>query len=328
MNASQPANIWEMSDLATPWCIFVVATLDIAEHISAGKNNIDDLANAAGCDRNVLHAILGHLVSHGAFEELEPGIFSLNEAARQLLDPVTKVSLDLEDIGGRFAHAWGTLLQVTRSGKPAYEQIFGVSFWQDLDEHPSLAASFDAIIGPPGHGIPNPYFDVTSGWESIHTLVDVGGGTGAMLAEILRTKPALRGILVDLPRTISRSVELFRAAGVFDRVETVGQSFFEPLPAGADIYLLRGVINDWPDHEAVHILAGCARSARPDGRVVVLKSVGPDDARKDISIEMVLLGGRHRTITEFRELAHLAGLEVVASGQQPSGYYVVECRPV
>ncbi len=325
---SQNVSIWELSDLRTPWCIFVVATLDIAGHLAEGRNNLDQLAQAAACDKDVLHAILGHLVSHGVFSEPAPGVFALNDAASPLLDPITRLSLNLEDIGGRFAHAWGTLLQLTRTGKPAYQQAFGLSFWQDLEAHPALAGSFDALIGPPGHGIPNSEFQLSAGWESIHTLVDVGGGTGAMLAEILRTQPHLHGILVDLPRTVSRSDEIFRAAGVTERVKTVGQSLFDPLPKGADLYLLRGVLNDWPDAEAVQILAGCARAASPSGRVVVLKSVGPDDAQPELTIEMVLVGGKHRTIAQFTGLALQAGLKVIASGLQPSDYYVVECVPL
>jgi hypothetical protein len=88
------------------------------------------------------------------------------------------------------------------------------------------------------------------------------------------------------------------------------------------------VINDWPDRETVAILRRCAEAARPDGRVVVLKSVGSDNAPRPLTIEMVLLGGKHRTVTEFRELARQSGLEVVAAGRQSSGYFGVECRPV
>ena len=84
--------------------------------------------------------------------------------------------------------------------------------------------------------------------------------------------------------------DLARAAGVTGRVTTAGQSFFEPLPAGADLYLLRGIINDFPDREAVTVLQRCAEAARPAGQVVVLKGVGPEDAHKDLTIEMILLG--------------------------------------
>lgn len=185
-------------------------------------------------------------MSKGIFQELQPGRFSLNEAARELLEPAQRLGLDLEGIGGRCAYAWGSLLTCVRIGAPAYHEIFGLPFWEDLDAHPEIAASFDALIGPVGHGVPSPDFQITGGWESVRTVVDVGGGTGAMLAELLRARPHIHGTLIDLPRTVARSGETFRSAGVTDRVTTVGQSFFDQLPAGADLYLLRGVLNDWP----------------------------------------------------------------------------------
>ncbi|MBE0696392.1 MAG: hydroxyneurosporene methyltransferase, partial [Anaerolineaceae bacterium] len=142
---------------------------------------------------------------------------------------------------------------------------------------------------------------------------------------VLRAHPHLRGILVDLPQTVARSNELFQAAGVADRVTTAGRSFFDPLPPGLDVYLLRGILNDWPDREALAILRRCAVAAGADGRVVVLKSVSPDGTPKDLTIEMVLVGGKHRNLSEFRPLALQAGLEIVAAGQQDA-YFVVECR--
>ncbi|MBI1788004.1 MAG: hydroxyneurosporene methyltransferase [Acidobacteria bacterium] len=320
------ANLYALSDLCTPWCIHVVATLRIADHLAAGKDRIEDLAAAAECDRDVLHRVLTYLVGKGLFQEPEPGRFTLNEAARGLLDPSQRLGLDLEGIGGRFAHAWGSLLAYVRTGAPAYHQVFGRPFWEDLDAHPEIAASFDALIGPAGHGLPNPEFQITGGWEPVRTVVDVGGGTGAMLAEILRARPRIHGTLVDLPRTVARSGEMFQSAGVAGRVTTIGQSFFDPLPAGADLYLLRGVLNDWPDREATAILSRCAEAARPGGRVVVLKGVGPDGAARGLSIEMMLVGGKHRTVSEFRDLARQSGLEVLAAGRQ-AAYFVVECRP-
>jgi hypothetical protein len=126
---------------------------------------------------------------------------------------------------------------------------------------------------------------------------------------------------------VALSAETFRAAGVTDRVTTVGQSFFDPLPQGADLYLLRKVLNDWPDREAAALLSRCAEAARPAGRVVVLGGVVPDGAPRALVIEMVLVGGKQRIVSEFRELARAAGLEVLAAGRQPSGYFAVECRP-
>jgi 2,7-dihydroxy-5-methyl-1-naphthoate 7-O-methyltransferase len=321
-------DLWQLSDLCTPWCLHVIVTLRIADHIAAGTDRIDELAAAAGCDAYVLHGMLGRLIRKGVFEEPEPGRFSLNEPARQLLDPTIQLSMDLEGIGGRFAHAWGTMLAYARTGAPAYDQIFGRPFWEDLDAHPKLSADFDALIGPAGHGTPSAEFEITGGWESIKTVVDVGGGTGAMLAEILRLRPEIEGVLVDQPNTVARSSDIFQDAGVTERVTTAGQSFFDPLPPGHDLYLLRGIVNDWPDREAQTLLARCAEAASPGGRVVILGGVRSDDVTRDVTIEMILLGGKHRSLDEMRELAGRAGMEVVAAGKQPAGYFVTECRPI
>jgi hypothetical protein len=316
-----------LSDLATPWCLRVVVTLRVAEQIAVGVEDIGGIAAAVKCDRDVLHRVMGHLVGKGVFAEPQPGRFSLNEASRALLDPGLRLAFDLTGIGGRMAYAWGGLLTFARTGEPGYREIFGRPFWEDLDAHPDVAASFDALIGPGGHGEFSPEFAITGGWDSVRTVVDVGGGTGSMLAAILRARPWIRGMLVELPRTVAASAEIFRNAGVSDQVTAVAQSFFDPLPAAADLYLLRGVINDWPDREAVAILRRCAEAARSAGRVVVLKGFAAEDAPKRLEIEQILAGGKVRTVSEFRELARQSGLEVVAAGQQPGGYFVVECRP-
>lgn len=313
-----------LTDLKTPWCVYTVATLRIAEHLAAGITDIENLADAAGCDPDALQAVLGHLAAKGVFEETVPGRFALNAAGRQLLD--SSQFLDLGGIGGRMAYAWGTLPTYVRTGRPGYAEQFGRPFWEDLAAHPDIAASFDALMGPAGHGTPDPHFEIAGGWEPIRTVVDVGGGTGAMLAEILRVRPTVRGTLVDLPGPVARVGETFLAAGVADRVTTVGQSFFDPLPAGADLYLLKKVLNDWPDRETEAILRRCAEAARPSGRIVVMGGVSADDAPRHLEIDMVVAGGRTNTVTEFRELARRAGLAVVAAGPQASGSFVVECH--
>ncbi len=322
-------DIWDLIDLCTPWCVHVVATLRIADHVAAGISQIDDLAAAAGADSESLHRVLRHLVGKGVFAEEPTGRFALNEPARALLHSAMGAGLDLNGIGGRMAHAWGSLLTAVRTGSPAYHTVFGRPFWDDLQAHPDVAASFDALMGPAGHGIPDAEVLVGGDWESVRHIVDVGGGTGSLLAEVLRARPTVRGTLVDLPATVKRSHEVFQAAGVSDRARVVGQSFFEPLPAGADAYLLKSVLCDWPDREAIAILRRCAEAARPAGRVVVLGGITPgENSSPDPALlMMVLVGGKHRSVAEFRGLAQAAGLELQTSGRQPSGRFVVECRP-
>ncbi|MGB2717510.1 MAG: methyltransferase [Vicinamibacterales bacterium] len=321
-------DIWSLSDLCTPWCMHVVATLRVADHIAAGKSDITELAAACQSDGESLGRVMRHLVSKGVFEEAERGRFVLNEPARALLEPPARLGLDLDGIGGRMAYAWGSLLSAVRTGRPAYHEIFERPFWEDLGSNPRITESFDALMGP-GHGTPDADVLIRDDWDSVKTVVDVGGGTGSLLAEILRAHAAVRGTLVDLPATVARSREVFEAAGVTERVTVVGQSFFDPLPASGDVYLLKSVLSDWPDAEASTILRRCAEAAIPSGRVVVLNGVTPDEAGgpSPALLMMVLVGGKDRTLTEFNKLAAGAGLQVTATERKRSGRFVVECRP-
>ena len=322
-------DLWTLSDLATPWCVHVAATLRIADHIAEGKTEIGPLAAAAGADRDSLHRVLRHLVSKGLFLEPAPGRFALNELARGLLGESGRLGLDLEAFGGRMAYAWGSLLSAVRTGKPAYHEVFGRGFWEDLEAHPAIAERFDALMGLAGHGVPDWRVLVDpAGWESVHTVVDVGGGTGALLAEILRARPDVRGTLVELAGPVARSGEVFQAAGVANRVAAVAQSFFDPLPVGRDLYVLKSVLGNWPDREATAILRRCAEAAHPSGRVVVFTGAGPGEEASPELLMMVLVGGRERTLEEFKQIARAAGLEVTAVGRQASRRVIVECRPL
>ena len=327
MSNEHRADVWTLSDLCTPWCVHVVATLKIADHIAAGTTEIDQLARVSGAHAESLHRVMRHLAGKGLFDEPAPGRFALNDPARSLLESPIRLGLDLDGFGGRMAYAWGMLLSAVRTGTPAYHEAFGRPFWEDLAAHPNIAASFDDLMGPAGHGAPDPDVPLSGGWESVQTVVDVGGGSGSLLAEILRTRPGLRGTLVDLPPTVARAHAILQAAGVADRVTVVGQSFFDPLPAGGDVYLLKSILPDWPDAEATAILRRCAEAARPSGRVIVLSGVTPDEPSPEL-LMMVLVGGKQRSLEEFHELARAAGLDVHAAGRQPSGRFVVECRPL
>ena len=336
MATRDPVDMWALSDLTTPWCLRVVATLGIADRIAAGTCRVEDLGREAGVDTDSLHRMLRHLVGKGVFEEPSPGQFALTAAAEQLQEdhPARlRIGLDLKGFGHRLTYVWDSLPEAVRTGKPAYAQVFGLPFWDDLEAHPDIAASFDALMGPAGHGIPDPDILLAGDrdWEAARTVMDVGGGTGTLLAEILRAHPTVRGILVDLPRTVARARQVFEAAGVTERATTVGQSFFDPLPTGADVYVIKNLLADWPDAEAEMLLRRLAEAASPNGRVVILGGISPDDEQggedPDL-LMMVLLGGRHRSLTAFRTLARRVGLEVSSAGAQPSGRYVVECRPV
>lgn len=318
---------WELGDLCTPWCVHVVATLRIAEHLRAGRSNISDLAQACGAHAESLHRVLRHLAGKGVFLETAEGQFALNKQGEALLDPGAYWGLNLDGFGGRMAYAWGGLLSTVRTGKPGYHEIFGKPFWEDLEANPKIKTEFDELMGP-GHGTPDPEVLVSGSWESIYTIVDVGGGTGSLLAAVLHAHPHLRGILVDLPSTLAGASKVLDAAGVTERATLSGQSFFDPLPSGGDLYLLKSVLADWPDREAVAILKRCSEACATKGRLLVLNGVSPDDAgpASPELLMLVLVGGKQRTLKEFREIALAAGLDVTGT-KQAGERFLVECQP-
>jgi hypothetical protein len=146
-------------------------------------------------------------------------------------------------------------------------------------------------------------------WARFATLVDVGGGTGDLLAAILATHPEMRGQLVDLDPTATEATRTFTAHGLDDRAQAVVGSFFEPLPAGADAYVLCDILHDWDDEHAHMILACCVEAAHPASRVLVIEPVAGQQAESEFDLSMlVIFGGRERSVDEFRDLTARHGL--------------------
>src|SRR2546429_550142 len=221
----------QMLDLATPWCLRVAATLRIPEPTAAGHAGIADLAAATGCDADALHAVLGHLVSQGVFIEESPGRFACNQAAEQL---ASVPFLDLAGIGGRMAHTWGTLLDYVRSGQPAYQQVFGRPFWEDLAAHPAIGAEFDALMGPAGHGGPDFDVELSDGWDAVRTLAAVAALGGVAADEPPRSLGIGMLVAGGKPSTLSQFTGLARQAGLdvtAARTQSSGRYVVECRPA-------------------------------------------------------------------------------------------------
>lgn len=248
----EEADVGRMLDLATPWCLHVAATLRLPQHIRAGHTEPGDLARAAGCDQHALRALLAYLVSRGVFREEPPGRYTCNHAADQLAQ---MPFLDLAGIGGRMAYAWGTLLSYVRTGKPAYQETFGLPFWEDLAAHPEIGADFDALMGLAGHGMPDYDIELSDGWDGIDSIVDVGGGTGAMLVNLLSRHPGLRGTLLDLPATV--------AAGTDGLIVVIGGVSPDdaPQPLAIDMLVAGGETSSLTDFTSQASRAGLAVTA-------------------------------------------------------------------
>lgn len=323
-----------LMDLITPMALRVAATLRIADLVGDGAVDVTELAERSGTDADALARMLRHLVAHGVFAEPEPGRFAADERARLLRTdhPAGMHTwLDLDGFGGRMDLAFTELLHTVRTGRPAWETVFGKPFWQHLADDPRMGSSFDAAMATG----PEYVADAAGGydWRAASHVVDVGGGTGGLLAEVLRTNPHLSGTLVDLPDTVRRGRENLAAQGLADRCAFAGQSFFDPLPTGGDVYVLSGVVHDWPDDDAVAILRRCAEAAGDRGRVLVVEGHGTSGEDPEAFAEMnlrmlVLAGGRERGVDGHTALAEAAGLRVTEVRTTPLGHVLVEAEPV
>lgn len=318
-------------DLVTPMAVRVAATLRLADLMADGPVRLDELARRADAHPDALGRVLRHLVCRGVFSEPVPGSFGLNETAALLRSghPAgMRTWLDLDGFGGQMDLAFTGLLGTVRTGEPAWPSIFGAPFWQHLAASPAMSASFDATMAAGEEYTA----DAVGGydWSGAEHVVDVGGGTGAFLAEVLRRHPGVRATLVDLPDTVQRGRDLLAARGLHDRCTFVGQSFFDPLPTGGDVYVLASVVHDWSDADAVRILRRCAAAAGDHGRVVIFESHGTSGedpasfAEMDLRM-LVLCGGRERSVDEFAGLAAGAGLRVTDVRTSPLGSVSIEC---
>nr|WP_228004975.1 acetylserotonin O-methyltransferase [Amycolatopsis sp. YIM 10] len=301
--------ILAMAGLATPMAIRVAATLGLAEH----EGTAEELAAATGTSAPALRCLLDHLVAVGVFE-VDSGRYRPTALGAELREEGPKLLLDINCAGGRAELAFADLLGTITTGEPAYPRRYGRDFWADLDAHPALRRSFDAQM--------NWRFRTQAGqiaerfdWGRFSSIVDVGGGDGTVLTAILRAHPEVRGVVLDLSPS-------FPATGFGDRASTVTGSFFDPLPAGADAYLLSDILHDWDDDHAREILSRCREAG---GVVVVIEPVRGEGADTGIDLFMLMcFAGRERTVAELSALAADGGLALRRSAPIADGRTVLE----
>jgi hypothetical protein len=281
----------------------VVADLGVADALAEGPRPSQDVASEVGVDPDALYRLLRALASDGVFAEEEPGVFR-NTPESELL---------LEGDGWKdFAHLFGGLFYGAVAGLDAssrthFVDSFGTDFWTWLKNHPEERASFDRAMG---QGKEQRVARLeTVEWRGDEIVVDVGGGNGSLLVELLKLQPGLRGIVFDLPETVRD------ATALGDRIEFVEGSFFESVPPG-DAYILGTILHDWNDERAAAILRTIRAAAGPESRLFVLDSVVPagnePGGGKWLDLLMLaMLEGKERNEAQWRELLAAGGFEPV-----------------
>jgi O-methyltransferase domain len=296
------ARLWDImrGALATR-ALALVADLRVADALAAGPRTVEDVARDVGSDPGTLHRILRALASDGVFAEEEPGVFCNTDVSEVLRR---------SDGWGDFAHLFGgvwhrTAGELAASGEPPFPRLFGTDFWSWLAGNPSERAAFDRAMEQGGDRRVERLAGLD--WRGDETVVDVGGGNGSLLFELLGRQPGLRGVVFDLPET-TRDETAFG-----DRCTFVAGNFFDGVPPG-DVYVLSTILHDWDDERAAAILHTIRASAPADARLLVLEAVvppgnEPHGAKWLDLLMLALFGGRERDELQWRTLLSGAGFE-------------------
>jgi SAM-dependent methyltransferase len=271
------------------------ADFRLADRLASGPRPVADLAHEVGTDVQTLQRILRALASDGVFAEHDPGVFGNTEASELL-------RTDEATSWPEFAHLFRSVFyDVLRE----FPTEFGSDFYSWLREHPQERSIFDAAMA--GGKESNAARLAELDWRADETVVDVGGGNGALLKALLELRPELRGVVLDLPE-VDRDESTFGERLVF-----VAGDFFIEVPSG-DAYVLSGIIHNWDDERATQILRTIRTAARPDARLLATESVIPSgndpNGGKWLDLLMLVIGGRERTEPEWRALLDGAGFEI------------------
>ena len=311
----------------------MAAELGIADALADHPLPLDDLADRVGADPDALRRLMRALISRGIFRQRRDGRYDLTALADTLRSDAPFSMHGYARLVGSPQHRehWSLLVESVKSGKAILPQLRGKEAFDYLRDEPELAKVFnDAMTGLSGLAA----IAVVAGYNfgPYRTIVDVGGGHGGLLSAILAATPNARGVLYDLPEVVAGASALLRQRGVKDRVRVEGGSFFDSVPSGGDAYVLKNVIHDWPDEQAVAILRNVRAAAGADATVLLVEMVLPehdrDFAGKWVDLEMLLqANGRERDAAEYRDLLRQAGFRMNRVVQTASPFSVVEATP-
>lgn len=308
-----------------------VAELSIPDRLAGGPLTSAELAQVTQTHEPSLYRVLRLLAALGVLEELDPRTFRLTIMGDRLRSEANvgmrAWATFFEALGGvrPFAH----ILETVRTGNPGFDLEFGAAVFDYLPAHADNFATFNAAMSERTAAFAP---SVATGYDfsDARRIVDLGGGDGTLLVEILRRHPHLTALLFDLPAVVGNADALLDSPDVADRCQVLAGDFFERVPEGADCYLLANVLHDWDDERCLQILRNCRRARPATARVLIIERLIPEDGTdplptllSDINM-LILTGGRERTNAEYTELLEAAGFSVGSVLPAAFPYGVIE----
>ncbi|MEW6129995.1 MAG: methyltransferase [Acidobacteriota bacterium] len=313
--------------------LYVAAKLGIADLLAEKPQTVSQLAEATKTHERALYRVLRSLAGIGVFQETDPKVFALTPYAEPLRSDAPTSFRNGAIFMGENWHwqVWGELLQSVKTGKTAWGYVHGAEVFDYFATHTTQSEIFNSAMTDMSVGTA-PVVVGSYDFSGFNTLVDIAGGHGYLLAQILKANPELQGVLFDVPSVIAGAPALLEREGVGERVETVAGNFFESVPANADAYIMKHIIHDWDDEQAIAILRNIRKGIRRDGKILVVETVVPagNDPHysKLLDLEMLVSpGGVERAAEAYRELFAAAGFRLTRIVETPSPYSIIEGAP-
>jgi len=308
----------------------VAAHLKLADHLADGPKTAAELATATETHAPSLYRVMRTLASLGVFSEDSQHRFSQTALSEPLRSdvPGSMRTTVLAIAGEMFTGPIGQLLYSVQTGKTTFDRIHGAGIFDWLPQHPEEAAMFsDLMVG--FHGPETAAVAEAYDFSGFATIADIGGATGNMITKVLAKAPGARGILFDLPHNAENATALIDERGMTGRVSFESGSFFESVPAGADLYMMSHIIHDWSEEQCLTILGNCRKVMKPGGRLLIIEMVLPagDIPHPGKMTDIVMLtvpGGQERTEKEYDALLTKAGFKLERVIPTDSAVSIVE----
>ncbi|MDI3422584.1 methyltransferase [Streptomyces luteolus] len=315
--------------------IYAAAELRIAEEVHEGPLSPAEIARRVGADAGAVGRLLRLLAGHQIFEGRADGTYAMTPMADALRADHPMSMRDIAVLMGHPTHweDWSHFLEVVRTGEPSVPKHRGMGSFEYLTQNPEYGEVFIRGMGNMSDTETLPILSAYD-FSRFGTVVDFCGGRGGLLAGILQQSPGVRGILSD-PRVAGNGAAAFLAEqGVADRCDTHVGDLFEPVVEGGDAYVLKHIVHDWPEEQALQILRNIRAAMKPDGRLLLIEMVIPeegDDPHSGKLVDMwlmLLVGGRERTPSQYADLVSRAGFRLERVVETASAVSIVEAIPV
>ncbi|PWG12178.1 methyltransferase [Streptomyces sp. V2] len=297
--------------------VSATAELGVADTLADGPRTVAEIAAATDTHAPSLYRLLRAGADIGLFTEHDDKVFELTPLGDTLRtdSPASLRNFAIWTGLPAERYAWAGLADAVRTGHTAFPEVLGKSVWDYLHDHPDVLGVFDRAMTEASRQIIAP---VVAAYDfgRFGTVVDAGGGRGALLAAVLASAPGARGILYDRPEVIASAGQPLRDAGVAERAELVAGDFFESVPGGADAVIFSNILHDWDDEQSRRILVNAREALAEGGHVLLVEAVLPDRPRPSPTVSLmdldmlVVAGGQQRTAAEFAALLADAGLKL------------------